>query len=63
MLRVKRGLSDTSSPGGLYKDQVYLEGAVQLLKNRKTIDFKTLYCGKLNLSDLKRPKLIKYIIL
>ncbi len=27
-LRVKRGLTDTSEPGGLYKDQVYLEGAI-----------------------------------
>jgi len=31
VLRVKRGLSDTSEPGGLYKDQVYLEGAVAIL--------------------------------
>jgi len=28
VLRVKRGLMDTGEPGGLYKDQVYLEGAV-----------------------------------
>jgi hypothetical protein len=26
--RVKRGAEDTSLPGGYYKDQVYLEGAV-----------------------------------
>ena len=32
VLRVKRGLADTSQPGGLYKDQVYLEGAMELLK-------------------------------
>ena len=31
VLRVKRGLNDTSKPGGLYKDQVYLEGALILL--------------------------------
>lgn len=31
VLRVKRGLSDTSKPGGLYKDQVYLEGALKIL--------------------------------
>ena len=28
VLRLKRGLVDTSEPGGLYKDQCYLEGAV-----------------------------------
>ena len=27
-LRVKRGLTETSEAGGLYKDQVYLEGAI-----------------------------------
>lgn len=43
----------------MYKDQVYLDGAIKLLKNRKDINFKTLYCGKLNLEDLKRPKLLK----
>jgi hypothetical protein len=30
-LRVKRGLTYTDSPGGMYKDQVYLEGAVMIL--------------------------------
>lgn len=30
-LRVKRGLMDTAEPGGLYKDQVYLEGAICIL--------------------------------
>jgi len=39
VLRVKRGLADTSKPGGLYKDQVYLEGAMQLLQHRKEIDW------------------------
>ena len=27
-LRWKRGLVDTKQPGGTYKDQLYLEGAV-----------------------------------
>lgn len=39
VLRVKRGLSDTSKPGGLYKDQVYLEGALKLLEHRKDINW------------------------
>ena len=55
VLRVKRGMTDTGEPGGLYKDQVYLEGEIMLLKERKTIDFIGLLCGKLSLDDLKRP--------
>lgn len=55
VLRVKRGLIDTSEPGGLYKDQVYMEGAIQILRDRKNIDFIALYCGKLALDDLKKP--------
>ena len=31
VLRVKRGKEDTGEPGGYYKDQVYLEGAVAIL--------------------------------
>lgn len=38
-LRFKRGLIDTAEPGGLYKDQVYLEGAVAILAERHTLDF------------------------
>jgi len=59
VLRVKRGLADTSKPGGLYKDQVYLEGAMQLLQHRKEIDWQGFYSAKLNMEDLKRPKLMK----
>ena len=35
VIRLKRGLMDTSEPGGLYKDQVYLEGAVMILSERR----------------------------
>lgn len=59
VLRVKRGLGDTSQPGGLYKDQVYLEGALKLLENRKNIDWHGFYSAKFNLEDLNRPKLMK----
>ena len=52
VLRVKRGLTDTGELGGLYKDQVYLEGAVQILRDRRNIDFAGLYCGMLALEDL-----------
>ena len=30
-IRWKRGTVETKEPGGFYKDQVYLEGAVQIL--------------------------------
>jgi hypothetical protein len=53
-MRVKRGVMDTAEPGGLYKDQVYLEGAVQILRERKTLDFHGLCCGKISIEDLKR---------
>lgn len=53
-LRVKRGLTDTSEPGGLYKDQVYLEGAVAVLRERKTLDFHGLCCGKISIEEMKR---------
>lgn len=54
VLRVKRGLTDTSEPGGLYKDQVYLEGALTFLKERKTLDMMGMICGKLCIEDMKR---------
>lgn len=59
VLRVKRGLGDTSQLGGLYKDQVYLEGALQLLEKRKEIDWQAFYSAKVNISDLTRPKIKK----
>jgi hypothetical protein len=54
VLRVKRGLQDTSEPGGLYKDQVYLEGAVAILSERRTLDFHGLCCGKISIEDMKK---------
>lgn len=44
----------TANPGGMYKDQIYLEGAVLLLKNRKKINFEELYSGKIAFEDLER---------
>lgn len=58
---MKRGIVDTGEPGGLYKDQVYLEGAIQILRERSAIDFIGLYCGKLSLEDLRRPMIEKRI--
>ena len=44
----------TETHGGMYKDQVYLEGAVMILKKRKEINFEGLYSGKIALEDLER---------
>jgi hypothetical protein len=38
-VRVKRGMGNTEEKGGFYKDQSYLVGAVEILRNRSTIDF------------------------
>ena len=55
VVRGKRGLEDTSQPGGCYKDQVYLPGAIKVLEARHSIDFFTLIAGKLSLEDHFRP--------
>lgn len=61
-VRVKRGLQDTSKRGGMYKDQVYLRGCIEILRNRKKIDFPLLMCGKFNLKDYFRLKLSEQIV-
>jgi len=38
----------------MYKDQVYLEGAVLLLRKRKEIKFEELYAGKIAVEDLEK---------
>ena len=53
-VKVKRGLNDTSMLSGMYKDQVYLKGAVEVLINRKNLDFVSLYAGKICLKDFVR---------
>lgn len=55
-VRVKRGYHDTSVKGGMYKDQVYLRGCIEILKSRHKIDFGTLMCGKFNLKDYFKLK-------
>lgn len=60
-LRAKRGLADCSKGGGLYKDKVYFEGAVKILKMRKEIDLKSLYAGKISVDDLQRPEVYSRI--
>lgn len=50
-MRVKRGIADTSKPQGMYKDQIYFLGAVEILKNRKKLNFTNLHCGKISVED------------
>ena len=52
--RVKRGLADTSLPGGYVKDHIYLEG--KLLVERYIADggdLTALYVGKIGVSHLE----------
>ncbi len=52
----KRGLSDTSQPGGYTKDLVYFEGFLQVLwyLHNHQHDPSMLYVGKINCLDLKK---------
>ena len=54
-VRVKRGLIETEVHGGLYKDQVYLEGVVHILMSRRFFDLRALYAGKISLEDFNKP--------
>lgn len=56
--RQKRGLSDSSLPGGYTKDLVYFEGMVDVWSFIKEHDFKIddLYLGKLAMEDMEKAK-------
>ncbi len=58
-LRSKRGLTDTSQPGGFTKDIVYLEGALMVLDwlTEKDHDPHDLYLGKISLSQVSEYRL------
>ncbi|XP_021483139.2 putative tyrosine carboxypeptidase MATCAP2 isoform X4 [Meriones unguiculatus] len=56
-VRAKRGLTDTSQPGCFSKDQVYLDGILQILRFRESIDFHLLTAlGKVSYEDVERLK-------
>ncbi|XP_004607014.2 putative tyrosine carboxypeptidase MATCAP2 isoform X1 [Sorex araneus] len=56
-VRAKRGLTDTSQPGCFSKDQVYLDGTLQILRYRDSIDFHLLTAlGKVSYEDVDRLK-------
>lgn len=51
VLRSKRGLSDTSRPGGYIKDHCYLQGYIKIQDFiHSGGDIRTLYAGKISLS-------------
>lgn len=61
MMRVKRGLQDTSIPGGMYKDQIYLVGAYSIMKNVNQINFKIMHSCKIGLNDYNKiSKVVNY---
>lgn len=52
-IRAKRGQADTSRPGAFCKDQVYLDGVLQILKIRRHLDFHSLVrFGKISYQDI-----------
>lgn len=59
-LKNKRGLTDTSLPGGFNKSLVYLEGFVQVLKYLRTHHYNPtlLYYGKLAIKDINKAQKI-----
>ncbi len=59
--RVKRGMIDTSLPGGYTKDYIYLSGFLKVrdfLQTRpsKSAALKTLYCGKIGLENFEMAR-------
>jgi len=58
--RSKRGLTDTSQPGGFTKDRTYLEGSVAVWQwlLRPENDIHDLYAGRISLSEVNQTKKI-----
>jgi hypothetical protein len=52
IVRIKRGLSDTSQLGGYTKDQVYLKGFIEVSKLSSS-DIKKLFIGKIGIDELQ----------
>lgn len=60
---MKRGIADTGSHSGMYKDQIYLRGAVKILRDRRELNMVDMHCGKLTVKDclkMGEKKLICY---
>ena len=54
--RSKRGLRDTSIAGAFGKDRAYLEGAIRILQQRDSLDFRILHAGKVSLEDYEEAR-------
>lgn len=55
--RTKRGLGDTSKPGGFLKDHLYLEGLLKIKEFiRKGGEVQDLYAGKIRVEDIHLVK-------
>lgn len=61
-LRSKRGISDTSQPGGLTKDHVYLKGYYIVKKFAKKHDIKDLYVGKIGVDEAEMIKKMDFTV-
>ena len=60
VLKTKRGLSDTSKPGGITKQCIYTRGALKVEKFIKNGgDIKDLYVGKIDIDKMKVLKELK----
>lgn len=57
-MRAKRGVSDTSVPGAMAKDQVYVRGMMKVLHWLEIHDYdpSVLYLGKIAIEDLERAR-------
>lgn len=61
-IRAKRGLADTSKPGGFTKDHVYLKGYLEVKNYAKKHSLKDLYIGKVGIKDLDNLKKTNLLI-
>ena len=55
-VRAKRGMTDTSQPGAIAKDQVYLRGTIKVLAWLRDHDYdpRPLYWGKISIEDVEK---------
>jgi hypothetical protein len=49
--RAKRGLEDTSLPGGLTKDQAYFDGAWRILERRHELQFALIHSALISIEE------------
>lgn len=56
--RAKRGMVDTSKPGGLTRDKIYLSGKIKVERFLRKGKMKDLFLGKIGVEDVKFVKSI-----